>query len=292
METLLRHKLASLLYIVPIVALSGGMLYYSIGFTAYLSLHEWNGLSSDKIYVGLDNYKTLFEDSAFRASLWHNLLFFFITVGMQAVLGLLISVMLLQIGKGRSLFKAIFFIPVIMAPTVIASIFRIVMDANVGAFNTLLHHLNLDFLALSWLGDPQVSLFSVAIVNIFEWTGFSMMVYYAALLSIPEEIFEAARIDGSSFWRTLLKITIPMLNGATSTLIVLGIIGSLKTFDLVVLLTNGGPGTSSEVLSTYLYKRSMTEFNYGLASATGIVVLVIALLLSILQIRMNSRKQI
>lgn len=291
MDTLLRHRLTSLLYILPIVALSGGMLYYSIGFTFYLSLHEWNGLTPDMLYVGWNNYLTLYEDSAFWSSLLHNLLFFIITIGAQAVLGLLISVLLLQIGKGRNLFKAVFFIPAIMAPTVIASIFRIIMDANVGALNTLLRHLHLDFLALSWLGDPNISLYSVAIVNIFEWTGFSMMVYYAALLAIPEEIYEAAKMDGAGFWRTLLRVTLPMLNAATSTLIVLGIVGSLKTFDLVVLLTNGGPGTSSEVLSTYLYKRSLTEFNHGLASATGVVVLIIALLLSVLQIRSNNSKK-
>jgi raffinose/stachyose/melibiose transport system permease protein len=289
MQTRFSHRLISLVYILPILALSGGMLYYSIGFTAYLSFHEWNGLSSHMTYVGWDNYQDLFEDVAFRSSLLHNMLFFFITVGVQAVLGLLISVMLLQIRKGRNLLKAIFFIPVIMAPTVIASIFRIIMDANVGALNILLNRIHLDHLALVWLGDPKISLLSIAVVNIFEWTGFSMMIYYAALLAIPEEIYEAAKMDGSGFWRTLIQIIFPMLNGATSTLTVLGIIGSLKTFDLVVLLTNGGPGTSSEVLSTYLYKRSMTEFNFGMGSATGVIVLIIALLLSIVQIRVSNR---
>lgn len=277
------------LYILPIVILSGVMLYYSIGYTIYLSFQDWNGLDPEKTFVGLDNYKTLFSDHVFYKALTNNLLFFLITVGIQAALGLFLAVLLRNMGRSKAFFKSLFFLPVIMAPSIITAVFRIILDANVGSLNITLHTLHLGFLAQIWLGDPIFALGSVIGVNIFEWMGFSMMMYYAGVLAIPDEIYEAATIDGSGFWNTLLRITVPMLNGTTSTLIVLGIVGSLKTFDIVYLLTNSGPGISTAVLSTYLYKSSLEQFHFGLASAIGVVVLIVALLLSMIQLKLEKK---
>jgi raffinose/stachyose/melibiose transport system permease protein len=178
-----------------------------------------------------------------------------------------------------------------MAPVIISAIFRIIMDFNLGNLNTMLRALHLDFIAVSWLGDPKYALMSVILVNIFEWTGFSMIMYYSGLLALPDEVYESAKIDGSGFFNTLVKITIPMLRGTTSTLIVLGIVGSLKTFDIVVMLTGGGPGRSTEFLTTFLYKRSMDEFNGGSGATIGMVILFIALVMSIIQIRIYEKSQ-
>jgi raffinose/stachyose/melibiose transport system permease protein len=278
------------LYVLPVIVLSGVMLYYSIGYTIYLSFHDWNGLAQDKTFVGIDNYKSLFTDHVFYKALMNNFVFFVMTVGIQAVLGLVVAVLLKNMGRGKEFFKSLFFLPVIMAPSIISSIFRIILDANVGSLNTALHALHLGFMAQPWLGDPVFALGSVIGVNIFEWMGFSMMMYYAGLLAIPDEIYEAAMIDGSGFWNTLVRITVPNLNGTTSTLIVLGIVGSLKTFDIVYLLTNSGPGVSTVVLSTYLYKNAMEQFHLGMSSAIGVVVLFIALILSMIQLKLESRR--
>lgn len=279
------------LYILPIVILSGFFLYYSIGFTVYTSLHQWNGLDADMKFIGLDNYKKLFDDTSYKTALRNNLIFFVFTVFFQAAIGLLLAVLLRAKLFGSGLFKSIFFIPVIMAPIIIAAIFRIIMDTNFGSLNETLRALNLDFLAVSWLGDPKYALMSIILVNIFEWMGFSMTLYYSGLLAIPDEIYESAKMDGSGFWRTLFKITVPLVGGTTSTLVVLGIVGSLKTFDIVSLMTGGGPGRSTEFLTTYVYKKAIEEFNGGMSAAAGVTILVIALVMALIQLQLGNRQQ-
>lgn len=272
-------------YIAPIVLLSGCVLYFCIFFTLRISFSDWNGLDPDIGFVGFENFTQLLSDPVFWTALINNIIFMFATVSIQAVLGLLLAVLLSRKPSCSVFFKSVFFIPVVMAPIIISAIFRIIMDPNVGNLNSMLRMMHLDFLAVSWLGDPRFSLFSVIIVNIFEWTGFSMILYYAGLLTIPEEIYESARLDGAGFFTTLIKITIPMLKGTTNSIVILGIVGSLKTFDIVYMLTNGGPGVSSELLTTLLYKKAFEEFNSGYASAIGVVILILAALMSAIQIR-------
>ncbi|OBR68409.1 sugar ABC transporter permease [Paenibacillus oryzae] len=279
------------LYVLPILVLSGLFLYYCIGFTVYTSFHSWNGIDTDMKFIGLDNYIKLFDDKSYHIALRNNLIFFVFTVGVQAALGLLLAVLLRAKLKGNSIFRSIYFIPTIMAPIIIAAIFRIIMDTNFGSLNEGLRAIGLDFLAVSWLGDPKYALMSIIIVNIFEWMGFSMTLYYSALLAIPDEIYESAKIDGSGFWRTLFKITVPLVGGTTSTLVILGIVGSLKTFDIVSLLTGGGPGRSTEFLTTYVYKKAIEEFNGGMSAAAGVTILIIALVLAVLQIQFTNRQQ-
>lgn len=279
------------LLIAPIVIFSAFILYYNIGFTFFTSFQKWNGISPDMKFIGIQNFIDLFSDRVLYIALFNNILFLLFTVGIQASLGLLIAVLLRTKPVFSGIFKSIFFLPVVMAPVVIAAIFRIMMDPNLGSLNLILRRLHLDFLAVSWLGDPRFALISIIIVNIFQWMGFSMIIYYAGLLTIPNELYEAAKIDGSGFWTTLFKITIPMLRGQTSTLIVLGIVGSLKTFDIVVMLTGGGPGHSTEFMTTFLYKRSLNEFNGGSAAAIGVIILILALIMSVIQIKYYNRQK-
>ena len=244
----------------------------------------------DYKFIGLKNYtKLLAPGSVFWTALMNNIIFMVVTVVIQAGLGLLLAVILKERLRGSSFFKAIFFMPIAMAPVIIAAIFRIIMDPNVGAINEALRFLHLDFLAQSWLGDPHIALYSICAINIFEWMGFSMIIYYAGLMSISDDIYEAAKIDGCGFWNTLFRITIPNLSGTTNTLILLGIVGSLKTFDIVIQTTGGGPGRSTEFLNTYLYKAGVQQFNGGLSAAIGVMVLIIAVMLSLIQLAFNKR---
>jgi raffinose/stachyose/melibiose transport system permease protein len=189
----------------------------------------------------------------------------------------------------HNMIKAVFFLPVIMAPIIIAAIFRILLDANLGTLNEFLRALQLDFLAVPWLGDPRYARWALVMVNVFEWAGFSMVLYYAGMLTVPTEIYEAAKIDGANFLNMITRVTFPLVNGSTSILIILGIIGSLKTFDIVMLMTGGGPGVATEFLNTYLYKKYVVEFNAGYSAAIGILILVLAMTLSIIQIKLYDR---
>ena len=142
-------------------------------------------------------------------------------------------------------------------------------------------------LALNWLGDPKIALISVIIVNIFQWMGFSMITYYAGLMSLPDDVYEVAKIDGAGFWKTTFSVTFPMVKGTTNVLIILGIVGSLKTFDLVKLLTGGEPGRSTTVMNTYLYEKAFNDFNAGGAASIGVAILIIAMIMSFLQIKIG-----
>jgi len=284
-------KLSPYLYIAPALIFSAVFLYYSIGFTIYTSFHEWNGLTMDQKFVGIRNYVDLFTDDRLFSALWHNLIFMACVIFVQIFGGLLLAVLLKAKLTGHGFFKSLLFFPNILAPIVVAAVFRIMLDPNMGSINKFFVAVNLDVLAVPWLGDPFFALLSIIIVNIFSFLGFAVVLYASGLLAIPEEMYESAKIDGSGFWNTFFKITFPMSHGTTTTMLVLGITGGLKAFDVISLLTGGGPGYSTEVLNTYLYKRLFNDFNGGLSAATGVFILTISVAMSIIQIKIYDRSQ-
>jgi raffinose/stachyose/melibiose transport system permease protein len=287
----LSDRLIPYLYVFPIVVLSLLVIYYCIGFTLASSFTDWDGMSRSMRFIGFDNYIRLFQDRTFFTALRNNLVFFAGTIFPQAALGLLLAVLLKQKLPGSNIFKAIFFLPISMAPAIIAAIFRIILNPTLGELNNFLRFLHLDFLAVVWLGDPRFALLSIIVVNIFQWMGFSMITYYASLMALPDDVYEAAIVDGAGFWRTLFSITIPMLKSTTNVLIILGIVGSLKTFDIVMLLTKGGPGRSTAFLNTYLYENALNNFKGGYAASIGVMILLIALGLSCLQIMLSNNEK-
>jgi len=278
------------LYIAPLVVLAGGLLYYSIGFAAYASLTDWNGLTSMD-FVGLANYVELFRDRTFYIALRNTAVFMVGSVLLQAVLGLLVAVIAKERIAGSNFFKAVFFLPIAMAPAIIATVFKFMLEGNYGSVNQTLRTLGLlgEGENIQWLG-AELGVLSIIVIGVFSWMGFSMMVYFAGLMSIPDDLYEAAELDGAGWWRRLFSITIPSLRGTTSVLITLGIVGSLKTFDIVWLTTQGGPGVSTNLLSTFLYQERQNR-EAGYSSAIGMVILVAAFLLAVVQIRLSNREK-
>lgn len=286
----LSGRVTPYLYILPVVIISGVLIYFSIGFTLFASLTDWNGLTRMNL-IGLENYTNLMQDRTFWIALRNTLVFMVATVSIQAALGLLVAVIAKERVPGSNFFKALFFLPIAMAPAIIATVFRYMLEANFGSLNESLRALGLlgQGEVIEWLGR-DLGVWSIVVINIFQWMGFSMMIYFAGLMSIPDEIYEAATIDGAGWWRKLWSITIPSLRGTTSVLIILGIVGALKTFDIVWLTTGGGPGDSTQFLSTFLYQeRSNREAGY--ASAIGMVILILAFILSLVQLRVSGRKK-
>ena len=273
------------LYILPMIVLSFVLVYYCIIDTVVVSFTDWDGMTDVFHFVALKNYIKMFKDHVFWTSVVNNLIFFVGTVFIQALLGFVLAVLLKKKLPGSNVFKAIYFMPIAMATSIITAIFRIIMDPTNGALNQFLRAIHLNGFAVNWLGDPKIALVSVIIVNIFRWMGFSMITYYAGLMSLPDDVYEAAKIDGAGFWRTTFSVTLPMLKGTTNVLIILGIVGSLKTFDIVKLLTGGGPGRSTTVMNTYLYEKAFKDFNAGGAASIGVAILIIAMVMSFLQVK-------
>ena len=273
------------LYILPMIVLSFVLVYYCIIDTVVASFTDWDGMTDVFHFVALKNYIKMSKDHVFWTSVVNNLIFFVGTVFIQALLGFVLAVLLKKKLPGSNVFKAIYFMPIAMATSIITAIFRIIMDPTNGALNQFLRAIHLNGFAVNWLGDPKIALVSVIIVNIFQWMGFSMITYYAGLMSLPDDVYEAAKIDGAGFWRTTFSVTLPMLKGTTNVLIILGIVGSLKTFDIVKLLTGGGPGRSTTVMNTYLYEKAFKDFNAGGAASIGVAILIIAMVMSFLQVK-------
>ncbi len=284
------RRIAPYLFVLPILVISGCFIYYCIGFSVFASFTDWDGISAEMNFIGVKNFVDLFQDATFWTATRNNLVFLVATVTVQAGVGLLLAVILKEKLPGSNFFKAAFFLPIAMTPVIIAAIFRILLDANFGSLNRTLNDLGLGFLAHPWLADPQWALVSVIVVNIFQWTGFSMVIYYSGLMSIPDDLYEAAKLDGANFWQTLFSVTIPSLRPTTNVLIILGIVGSLKTFDIVMLLTGGGPGRSTEFLNTFLYKTGFEQFNGGYSAAIGVMILVLAGALSVVQMKISAAR--
>lgn len=282
-----KNNWTAYLYILPLMLLSFAMVYYCIIDTVIVSFTNWDGMTDVFEFVGLKNYIRMFGDKVFWTSVVNNLIFFVGTVFIQAFLGFLLAVLLKRKLPGSNAFKAIYFMPIAMATSIITAIFKILMDPTNGTLNQFFRAIHLNKLALNWLGDPKIALISVIIVNIFQWMGFSMITYYAGLMSLSDDVYEAAKIDGAGFWRTTFSVTLPMVRGTTNVLIILGIVGSLKTFDLVKLLTGGGPGRSTTVMNTYLYEKAFNDFNAGGAASIGVAILIIAMIMSFLQIKIG-----
>ncbi|NSF38962.1 sugar ABC transporter permease [Blautia wexlerae] len=282
-----KNNWAAYLFILPLILLSFVMIYYCIIRTVMTSFTDWNGMSDTMNFVGLKNYAKLVKDKTFWTAVVNNIIFFFGTVFVQAGVGFLIAVLLKKKLPGSNMFKAVYFMPIAMATSITTAIFKIIMDPTNGSLNNFLRAIHLDMFAVSWLGDKRYALLSVIIVNIFQWMGFSMITYYAGLMALPDDVYEAAKIDGAGFWRTTVSVTFPMLKGTTNVLLILGIVGSLKTFDIVKLLTDGGPGRSTTVLNTYLYEKAFKDFNAGGAAAIGVAILIIAMIMSFLQIKLG-----
>lgn len=287
MKSLKKNNTLGYVYILPLLLFSTALIYYCIVCTVGVSFTDWNGMTKEMNFIGIRNYAKLIGDKTFWTAVLNNIIFFAGTVFVQAGVGFFLAVLLKMKLPGSNLFKAVYFMPIAMATSIITAIFRIILDPTNGALNQFLRAVHLDMFAVSWLGDKRFALFAVIMVNIFQWMGFSMITYYASLMSLPEDVYEAAKIDGAGFWRTLVSVTFPMLKGTTNTLIILGIVGSLKTFDIVKLLTGGGPGRSTTVLNTYLYEKAFNDFNAGGASAIGVAILIIALIMSGMQVKMG-----
>ncbi len=282
-----KNEKIAYLYILPLLVLSFALVYYCIIDTAIVSFTDWDGMSDSFKFVGLKNYTKMLADSVFWKSVTNNIIFFVGTVFIQAFLGFILAVFLKRKLFASNVFKAIYFLPIAMATSIITAIFKIIMDPTNGTLNQFLRAIHLGGLAQSWLGDPKIALISVIVVNIFQWMGFSMITYYAGLMALPDDVYEAAKIDGAGFWRTTFSVTFPMLKGTTNVLVILGIVGSLKTFDLVKLLTGGGPGRATTVMNTYLYEKAFNDFNAGGAASIGVAILIIAMIMSFLQIKLG-----
>ncbi len=286
-----RLNWTSYLYLVPVFMFVVTFFYYPIGYTANISTLQWNGIGAQRTPIGLDNYQKAVRDPIVNKALSNQALFGAVTILFQMGLGLTMAILLKSRARLKMLYKVIFFLPVVISATVISYVFRRIYDGSTGELNALLIAFGLEGSTRAWLAEPGLALNALMVANIWQWTGFSFMMYFAGLTQIEDELYEAARIDGANFFQVIFYIVLPLLRNTHFSLIILGVIGVLRTFDLVYLTTQGGPARATEFMSTYIFKKGIIEFNAGYASALAMMVLGIALVLTFIQLRAYGRSR-
>lgn len=282
--------IAATVFLIPVVLFLIVFIFYPIVDTFITSFYKWNGISVDKTFVGLTNWMNLLKDGKFFAGFKNNLIVMFLSVCIQIPLGLLLATLIDFGGKKMILFKILWFIPLLMSSVAIGFLFTYALATNGGmisSISTFLGGKNIDL-----LGNPKTALFTVIGVMAWQFTPFYMVYCMAAYTNISTDIFEAATIDGANKWQYFLKIALPLLTPSLKSAAILSMVGSLKYFDLVYVMTGGGPGTSTELMATYMYKQSFVNFNmgYGSAVAGGMFILISIISLVTLSV-LNKNKE-
>lgn len=283
-----RGRFTGLYFSLPLLIFVSVFTFFGIFYNIYIGLFEWSGIGS-KTFIGIDNYINLLHDPNFYQALANTLYFLVITIPIAMALGLLLATLLNGVWKAGGLFKSIFFLPHVIAVVTIGTAFTGIYEPNFGLLNTVLKHVGLDSLVHSWLSEPGTVLNAIAAAYIFANTGFYMLIYYTSLLSIDHEIFEAAKIDGAGVLKQFRHVILPMLSGTHITLMILGIIHALKVFDLVWIMTEGGPGGATELISTFLFRESLLKYQTGYSGAISVVLLLIAFVYTAFQLRVYNR---
>ncbi len=254
------------------------------------SFTDWNTYSDEINYVGFDNFRQIFSpDENYLAYIVNTLIFTAVTIVLKTVIGLALAILLSEgVRRFANVYRLAIYLPAVLPTLVVALIFRSILHPATGALNSFLGSIGLEGLALPWLIDPKIALYSVIGVDTWKGVGYITVILLAGLQTIPRDYYEAAEIDGAGFWARLRHVTIPMLMPAIVVITVLNVLYGLRVFDIVYALTNGGPGYATEVIYTEIFK-AFSQGQYGLGTALSTVMFVVLLVAGYFVIRLLER---
>lgn len=280
-----KRRMNGFFWILPAFLFLVVIIYYSIFYTFNLSTIDWDGLSPVMERVGSDNYVKMFKDEVFWKCIKNTVIYFAITFVIQNFLGFIFAAILHSEIKLATVHKCLIFIPTILAPSTMAPVFRLMFSPQ-GMLQSFFAKTGIP-ITVDWLSKPNTALFVLMAVVIWEFTGMSFILYYAAMSQIDKEVLEAAQIDGAGELRILWTMVFPSCKGTTVSLAMLGVIGALKTFDIPYLITTGGPNHATEFLGTYIYRQGIRQSHLGYAAALSVMLLVMAVVGAFLTNRAN-----
>lgn len=240
-------------------------------------------------WAGLDHYRALFSDALFGAGLWNTGLFALGAVTGQMLLGFALALLVSKVSRARVLYRTIFILPILIPGIVIGAIWKLMLNYDFGLANQILGLVGLG--PVDWLGNGQIALLSVIMVDIWHWTPFCFLLFLAGLESLPQDVYEATKIDGASAWQELLYVTLPLMVPTIIVTFAFRLVLAFKVFDEVYLLTKGGPGTATEVISFTLYQRFFTEDKAGYGSAMSVTVIFLVCLLLVVALSARRRSE-
>lgn len=260
----------------------------------FYSFTDWSSrtLSNGLNFVGLQNYIDIFtSDKNYVTGIYHTIVFTIVSNIVKLIPALLLAIMLQEGLKGKGVYRTLLYLPSILPFVIIGLVFKSILNYNTGLLNTVLDALRLGIFKQKWLSDLSVVWKSIYGVDAWRGIGYVMTIFLAGLNTIPKSYYEAAQIDGANFWQRLSHITLPMLSGAITINLVFGITYGLKVFDIVYVLTNGGPGHATEVLTTYSYQL-YSSGQYGMSTALNAILLVITAVIGVLVVKVMSKKEV
>lgn len=281
----MRERLFPYALLAPAIAVLLALTAYPLIFAVKVSLQTPSGRWT------LANFTRLAADEFFRTALLQTLIYAAAALSIEFLLGLAVALLMDRQMRARNFFRALLLLPMMLPPVVVAVIWRLMFNSDFGVINGTLKTLGFDTSQVLWLSSPSTALPSVILVDIWQWTPFMFLILLAGLQAIPQEPYEAAMIDGSSPWQTFRHITLPLLKPAILVALLLRTMDLLRVFDHVFILTQGGPGFSTETISLYIYKTAFRFFDFGYAAAMSFVLLILVNFVSLGYIRLLGRRE-
>ena len=274
--------------IAPAEIIALGTTIFALGFCIYMSFMKWDLITGEKKFVGLYNYQYIFTDELFLTSLRNTIIFMFVTVIIGMIFKVLVGVFLNKNRPAHNLVQTIIFTPYIISTVAIAVIFKYMMQPTGGVFNQILTWLHLP--TSNWYLGESSALMSLAFITIWQGLGYGVLIVISGLRAIPNYVYEAARLDKASKSKTFMSITMPLLSPTIFYLLVTSSVTAFTTFDIVSMMTNGGPGNSTYMLAYYVYMQGIRFMHYGRAMAASVVLLIITSTLSAISFALAGKK--
>lgn len=280
-----------LAFLLPAMLFYGVIVLYPSVSGSLNAFTDWDGVTQERSFVGLENFRRFFSDERAVAAVRNTVVLAALITVIQNAIGLILALALNHGLRSRNLLRTVFFAPVALTPIVVAYLYQYILSAN-GPLNQILRFLGLDFLARDWLGNPDVALYTIVAVVVWQFAGVCMVIFLAGLQGIPQELYEAAKIDGANVFQRFSTITFPMLAPAFTISVMFTVTGALKLFDQIYVMTGGGPGFATENLSTTLFDEAFTFGNYGYGTAIALVLTVLMVSVSVALLWVLRRREV
>jgi raffinose/stachyose/melibiose transport system permease protein len=285
------YSLCAVVFLLPMIFFLVVFVVWPILSSAQTSLFEWNGVSPTRQYVGFQNWSRLIGDRVFWNAFRNNLTVLVLSIVIQIPMGMALAVLVSKGGRWMVVFKTVCFLPMLMSSVAIGILFKYVYDPYFGVLTASLKAVGLSPLVRNWLGDPQIALYSVIAVVCWQFIPFYMILFEAGIAGIPVELHEAAIIDGATENQYFWRITLPLLWGTTRAAVSLALFGSLTYFDLVWVMTTGGPSGATELMATYMVKKAFLSTEVGYGSTVAFAMFLIVVLISGIGFLLTRRKE-
>lgn len=288
MNNVLRNRLAFVVFVVPALILYITFFIVPLINSLRYSITSWNGVT-DPIFNGVDNFIKAFNDPDFWVAFRNNIYFLLFSVFIQVPVIVVVSILISNVKRLNNFYKITVFLPTILSTAAIGVIWKFMYSPDAGMINQFLRTIGLESWTRVWLGDENFAMLAILATNGWQWTGFYIVLVLAGIFAIPKEIIEAGEIDGAVGWRKATLLTLPLIRPVVIVTMFLSITGSMKALDIVMIMTNGGPYGSSEVMATYMYKQAYSMSDFGYANAISIIITVFTAILSLIYHLISTR---